>query len=320
MLGILIYGVLFVVAIILLWKLLKSIVRVALVAVMIVLITGSITAFFVYKDISDFSHKFSEEPNLFMVAEDGNIVFAAGINTAAGVITTAGTNTGYATSSDESLTGQKGSFGEDSIGNPSGDPISNPSGNPADISTDNPIKVFGRTETEAISNSYMMHDMERIRGTNYKVIVFDMQMLRETLPDPVELPEGMLSPEEPGEEAALGSVPGIRMPKSIPRDKILDMLSSDMPQEIFIEHMCTGMDDAVKPYVRDSLMQSEAFSNQEKTKGIAFGIVINEIMDKQGLGCIFGGLKNDSVTIYPETISIRLLKAMPAGFLDRYIS
>ncbi len=154
------------------------------------------------------------------------------------------------------------------------------------------ISVFGQEEISRINSAVKGKNYESILDNNYKIVSFDAEIFEG---------EGTIRFE------------GVQIPKQV----YVQALESDSPTDVFADYYVQISN--LGPSQRDEAKkQAEAQLGTDvaRIKASIFTMLMNDAVEKQG-GLFLINLKNGKISIYPETITFKILKLAPDFIFEK---
>ncbi len=152
---------------------------------------------------------------------------------------------------------------------------------------------FSRDEFDAIRKAFSENDLEKIRGNDYKLFIFDILSFESLLSQDLAIPGLNISLSREEVIATLTEENG----RSIVVKKIYGGLAADVRSQIVYEEFESG--------IRERLGEEDAF------KAKMMGLLLDRMVGENYLGFLKEGIREGHIRVYPQTIMFSMIKYAP---------
>ncbi len=97
--------------------------------------------------------------------------------------------------------------------------------------------------------------------------------------------------------------------KEVSKDFLLDTIQSDESFDITIGHIAEGRSESVKQLASEKL--KEEIGGEAEVDSLIFSLVLQKALEQEGQSFIVNQYKKGNLEIYPETITLKLMKMLP---------
>jgi hypothetical protein len=273
------YTILFIAGLLLLFKVIKSVLKIVMIGILIIMISIGLFGFLLFSDAKDFSENFGKEPKLFIVVDNDKIIFATEMLDMSKQITKADSKT-------ESNGSEQYNF-------------------------------LDKAAVDLLNSNYAAGDMKKVQGNYFKVFIVKLSAIEKALPEIIELPKEVTEKME--EESSIPSgMQKPKLPQTLTKAEVISLIRSDSPQNILIDMMLKDVSGPQTELFRTELMKSPDLTS-EKVKGMAFMIAIDSIIKQQGFKVLFTDFQKGDIDIYPESFVFKVAKGIPYGMLKSFV-
>jgi len=146
-----------------------------------------------------------------------------------------------------------------------------------------------KEKIEEVNNLYKKKDYQKLLESNYKIFIMNRNSF----------------------DAVSGQIDFLD--KKIQKEFLLNAIDSDDAILAFVKEFDITNDPQTINYTRSRLY--EKFGSDEEFKGAIFSLLIDKALDQNGQSYMILEYKKNNIIIYPDSITLRIIKTLPDNII-----
>jgi hypothetical protein len=219
------------------------------------------------------------------------------------------------------------------------------------LSNTSEIIPFNDSVMNSVNKNYVEENFNTIKGSSYKVIIFDRDSLANILPELIILERDAIKTSKLSNSTNLTRVNSSytsnvihavvdgankildnedsqnsdapqNSARTLSKEAFFNIMDSSRPIDSYIQYMLddsiVGLNDdsTLKRKFKESITSNKNFNDDSKFKAMLYSIAFENIL-YDSPESIVKEYKKDKVIIYPETVLLKIIKIVPDDFLKK---